>query len=77
VLTLLLVGGTQAAHARQHHVPVNGTCGSSNLAKLSSAPTANLCATGTASAVTVAGHGRGIVLAATGGRHLNVRLNFL
>jgi hypothetical protein len=52
VLTLLLVAVTQAAHARQHHAPVNGTCGSSNLAKLANVPGTNLCITGTASAVT-------------------------
>lgn len=34
---------------------VNGTCGSSNGATLSSAPTSNLCATGTASAITGSG----------------------
>jgi hypothetical protein len=36
-------------------VPVNGVCGSSNGAALSSAPTANLCTSGTASAVSGSG----------------------
>jgi hypothetical protein len=43
-------GGINATCSAQV-VPVNGTCGTANNTRLSAAPTANLCATGTATAV--------------------------
>jgi hypothetical protein len=48
-------GGTTATCSAQTSQPVNGACGSSNGASLTSKPTTNLCSAGTAS--TVAGSG--------------------
>ena len=49
-------GGTTATCSdKVASTPVNGVCGSSNGASLSSAPTANLCTAGTASSVSGAG----------------------
>jgi len=49
-------GGTTAScSANLDTSPVNGTCGSANGQSLFAAPTANLCATGTSSAVTGSG----------------------
>jgi predicted extracellular nuclease len=48
-------GSTASCSANLDTTPVNGSCGSANGQSLTAAPTANLCATGTATTVTGSG----------------------
>jgi hypothetical protein len=52
---LILLGSAQAQAHEGKRTVVNGACGSSNGADLTSAPTTNLCSAGTASAVSGSG----------------------
>ena len=70
-------GGTTrpALRSNPSAPPVNGTCGSSNGASVSTAPTANLCAAGTASTVSGSGPWSWSCAGSNGGstRHARIR----
>lgn len=73
-----LFGGTTAnCSANITPPPVNGTCGSSNGQTLSTAPTTNLCSTGTASAVLGTGPWSWSCNGANGGTNSNCSANIV